>query len=618
MNVNELVEKLQRANWAYRNTDTLLMTDDEYDTQLDLLRKLSPAHPFLSVIGAKPDAGTVLLPMTMGSLDKVRYNEGGMARWKKRNAAENVIVSGKLDGISALLVCNGTSRLYLRGDGVTGVDVSRILPILNLPFKKCVIRGELVLPHAKTPAKSIGRSLVNGWVHRSLDTSLPVPRELADVQFVGYQLIEPAMSRGQQFVWLSMNGFRVPTHTSIGMSKLDDTSAFAQLQEMKEKSPWPLDGIVIGTDTIPVSLGGGEAKNPPDAIAFKAALDEQRAETRIIGIEWNVSRQGMYIPRIQIEPVEIGGATIQWLSGHNAKLIEENKLGPGARIVIIRSGDVIPSLSSVIEPCKAASMPTDSWAWDSNHVHAVASSVGTPEFATKALYHAIDTLGIEGIGPALVKNMVEAGFLTLRSVLDADSVRLGAAIGAGRVSQFLPSLRAGVEKASPPILMIASNLLPKGVGERKLRPLFAICPDPRLWTLEVFSKDGMCSGWTKESCQILLDALPAVLNWCTNIYPDWSRLVSVGQASVGQASIGQASIGQAQAQAPQRRVAFTGVRPDQALQERMAAQGWVMEDLTKQTILLVTADGSKETGKVLLAKKRGIEICSMTDFRARI
>jgi DNA ligase (NAD+) len=607
MNVNELVEKLQRANWAYRNTDTLLMTDDEYDRQLDLLRKLSPAHPFLSVIGAKPDVGSILLPMTMGSLDKVHYNEGGMARWKKRNASENVIVSGKLDGISALLVCNGNSpRLYLRGDGVTGVDVSRIIPILNIPLnKQCIIRGELVLPHAKTPEKSIGRSLVNGWVHRSLDTSLAVPRELADVQFVGYQLIEPTMARGKQFQWLSMNGFRVPTHISMPMVKLDDTSAFSHLKEMKEKSPWPLDGIVIGTDTIPVSLGGGEAKNPPDAIAFKAALDEQRAETRIIGIEWNISRQGMYIPRIQIEAVEIGGATIQWLSGHNAKLIEENKLGPGARIVIIRSGDVIPSLSSIIEPCKEASMPTDSWTWDSNHVHAVASSVQTPEFATKALYHAIDTLGVEGIGPALVKNMVEAGFLTLRSLLDADSRRLGEAIGTGRVSQFLPSLRAAVEKASPPVLMIASNLLPKGVGERKLRPLFAISPDPRVWTLELFSKDGMCSGWTMESCQILLDALPSVLNWCTNIYPDWIHVtVPLAKDQVKDQK--------------KRSVAFTGVRPDASLQERMTAQGWVMEDLTKQTILLVTADGSKETGKVLLAKKRGVEICSMTDFRARI
>ena len=616
MNVDELVAKLQKANWAYRNTDTLLMSDDEYDTQLDMLRKLAPTHPFLNLIGAKPDIGSVILPVTMGSLDKVKNGEGGLARWKKRSKADNVMIAGKLDGISALLVCDNSPRLYLRGDGVTGVDVSRILPSLKLPLgKPCVIRGELILPSDKTPPKSIGRSLVNGWVHRALDMSVALPSDLANVQFVGYQVIEPIMSRGQQMVWLTMNGFRVPPFIPLPMSKLDDASAFEQLQSMRINCRWPLDGIVIATDTVPVNLGGGEAKNPPDAIAFKAALDEQMRETSVIGVEWNVSRQGMYIPRIQIEAVEIGGATIQWLSGHNANLIYENKIGPGARISIIRSGDVIPALHSVIQPCPEGSMPAAGWSWDSNHVHAVATAGGS-ELAAKALHHAIETLGVEGIGPGLVGKAVEAGFTTLRLTLDADPAKLGAAIGAGRVGQFLPSLKKAVASASPYVLMIASNLLPKGVGERKLRPLFAICPDPRRWTLETFSKDGMCSGWTKESCKSLIEALPPVLAWCSTINPAWcSGVVAAGASATAAAP--QAPATAAQVQQMQRKVAFTGVRPDSALQERMKAAGWIMEDLTKETILLVTADGTKETGKVTLAKKRGVEICSISEFRGR-
>jgi NAD-dependent DNA ligase len=604
MNVNELVEKLQKANWAYRNTDTLLMSDDEYDKHLDTLRKLSPAHPFLSLIGAKPDIGSVILPFTMGSLDKVKNGEGGLARWKKRNQVDNVIISGKLDGISALLVCDGDSpRLYLRGDGVTGVDVSRILPSLNLPLgKRCVIRGELILPSDKTPPKSIGRSLVNGWVHRAL-SSVDLPSELSNVQFLGYQVIEPSMSRGQQIVWLSMNRFRIPPFIVLPMAKLDEAVAFEQLQSMRSTSPWPLDGIVIGTDTVPISVGGGEAKNPSDAVAFKAALDEQRAETTIVGIEWNMSRQSVYIPRIQIEPVQIGGATIQWLSGHNANFIEENKLGPGARIVIIRSGDVIPSLSSVIQACPEASMPTSPWTWDSNHVHALARNGEAipPELAAKTLYHAIDTLGVEGIGPALVTKMVEAGFLTLRSLLDANLTALGGVIGSGRVTTFLPALKQAILKATPPTLMVASNLLPKGVGERKLRPLFALKSDPSKWNIETLSN---VTGWTTDTLHTLFAALPNVIQWCNSIYPEWNKVSTTPSSSATPIKI-------------TRSVAFTGVRPDASLQERMKAAGWVMEDLTKTTVLLVTIDGSSETGKVQLAKKRGIEICSISDFRAR-
>ena len=131
--------------------------------------------------------------------------------------------------------------------------------------------------------------------------------------------------------------------------------------------------------------------------------------------------------------------------------------------------------------------------------------------------------------------------------------------------------------------------------------------------METFSKDGMCSGWTKESCKSLMDALPPVLAWCSAINPEWcSGVVAAGAV---------ASVAPLQTPAPQmqmqRKVAFTSVRPDSALQERMKAVGWVMEDLTKETILLVTADGAKETGKVTLAKKRGVEICTISEFRGR-
>ena len=612
MNINELVERLQKANWAYRNTDQLLMTDDEFDKQLEQLRVLSPSHPFLTIIGAKPDTGSVLLPVTMGSLDKVRYEEGGLARWKKRkeiSSASNIMISGKLDGISALFVCdgNGSAQLYLRGDGIMGVDISRILPTIGISLKrKCIIRGELILPLKKTPSKSIGRSLVNGWVHRSLDTTLPIPPEIADVQFVGYQVIEPIMQRSQQMIWLTMNGYRVPPFTAIPIKELDDTIAFHHLQSMRKTSEWPLDGIVISTDTVPISLGGGEAKNPPDAVAFKAALDEQRAETTVVGVQWNISRQSLYIPRIQIVPVVIGGATIHWLNGHNANFIEENKIGPGARIIIIRSGDVIPALSSVITPCETASMPVDQWVWDSNHVHAVAVEGNMSlslEVTEKALHHALTTFGVEGIGPGLVSKMVEAGFLTIPSILNADTIKLGAAIGAGRVVQFLPTLNASIRKATPCTWMIASNLLPKGVGEKKLRPLFALHPDPRQWNTELFSKG--CSGWTSDTLDNLLKTLPTVLKWCTTIYPDW---VPAPAPATAPATAPASST---------RHIAFTGVRPDALLQERMTASGWVLSDLTKKTILLVTADISPETGKIQLAKKWGIEICNISDFRSR-
>jgi len=615
MDINSLVQILQRANWAYRNTDTLLMSDAEYDAKLEILRKHSPAHPFLRMIGAKPDVGQVLLPITMGSLEKVIHHTGDLARWKKRKLIINVkdfIVSGKVDGVSFLFISNGTpssAKLYLRGDGVTGVCISKLIPHLRLPTHlSCIVRGELVLPFDKTPEGGIGRSIVNGWVHRALGTH-SLEKELGTIDCIGYQVIEPLLTRSQQFEWLTSHGFLTPPFAMLNYSSLEENKAYDILKRMRSTAAWPLDGIVIGTDTVPVSLGGGEAKDPPDAVAYKAALDEQMAETEITSIEWNISRQNLCIPTILIKPVTIGNANIQRLSGHNANFIVEHTLGPGAKILIIRSGDVIPSLKEVKYPCPTgSSMPTVPWTWDANHIHAVCTAGDSSELQVKALYHAIDTLGIQGIGETLVKKIVDSGITSLRQLLDSNPTSIGAAIGQGRGATLLSALKANIMSANTITLMIASNLLPKGVGERKLRPLFAYADDPRTWSTAMFSTKGMCPGWTMESFEFLLKALPSVIGWCSTISPNW--LLQLTTPAPVQAPVPTGT-------APQRYVAFTSCRPDTELKGLMEANGWVMDDLKKHTALLVTADGAKLTGKVVKAKEKGIEISSISEFRAR-
>ena len=101
--VMALVAKLKAANEAYRNTDTLLMSDEEYDRGLAELRRLDPNNAFLGIIGPP---GKTILPTPMASLDKILDSES-LERWKKRVAADTYIISEKLDGISCLYVNNG-------------------------------------------------------------------------------------------------------------------------------------------------------------------------------------------------------------------------------------------------------------------------------------------------------------------------------------------------------------------------------------------------------------------------------------------------------------------------------------------------------------------------------
>lgn len=602
-----LAAKIQKAIDAYYNTDTPNMTDEEYDILLEKLRTLAPKHPLLTTVGANPVTG-VQLPVTLASLDKVRMGESGLARWQKRRGimgVETCVASEKLDGLSGLYICKpGSTSLYLRGNGVKGVDVSRVLGPVSVPTTQfCMVRGEIVLPKSDTPTGSIGRSLINGWVHRSLDHSVPLPNELDKVHFVGYQVITPAgMTRSQQMTWLNANGFRTPAWKKLALTPLTESTLYDILIKSKEESVYPLDGIVVGTDTVPVAAGS-EAKNPPDAVAFKASLEEQKQATTVVFVEWNVSRLGVWIPRIQIEPVIIGGAKIEWLTGHSAKLMTEYCVGPGAKIVVRRSGDVIPTLDSVVTPCPSGpSMPpAGSWAWDDNRVHAVmvkGSAEGALSLAEKALLHAFQTLEIEGIGPGLVAGLVKAGVTSFPSMLGASDSVLKEALGPGRCVTVKAAVEKRVASASLGTLMIASNLLPRGVGERKLRPLFAKDPSPRRWSGSM----GEVDGWSKETLDGLFAVLPRVLAWCDSVKPgSTDSSVAVALPVAPQAS---------------KSVVFTGVRPDAELIAAMTRSGWGMVDsLTKSTSLLVHADDAKESGKLRKARADGIKTCSMTEFK---
>jgi NAD-dependent DNA ligase len=618
--VDALVEKLQKANWAYRNTDTLLMSDEEYDRDLEKLRALSPAHPFLSLIGAKPPSGVkeVVLPVTMGSLDKVIYGEGGLERWKKRMAktgAKSFVITEKLDGISAMFVIrNKKKHLYLRGDGVRGVDVSCIIRAIGLGSVSgdVMVRGEIVLPVAATPPGSIGRSLINGWVHRSSAAGdakrLEVAQELSAAHFVGYQVLEPAgMTRRQQSEWLSANGFRKPWTRVIAEPGLKEDTLRDMLVTRRASSEYPLDGIVIGADCVPAAIGGGEAKNPSDCIAFKASLDEQKETTTVIQVEWNASRQGCLIPRIQVEPVTIGGANIQWLSGHNAAMIYKNKIGPGARIVVRRSGDVIPTLDSVLS-ANEASMPSVKWAWDAGNTHAMVSAGEATN--TVPMLHALQTLGVENIGPGLVDKLAEAGLVRMRQLWDATPARLSEAIGAGRGPSLHKNLRECVAKAGQLTLLIASNLLPRGVGERKLRLLYAKEADARRWRQEDMAD---VAGWSAETLSELFKVLPAALAWPAEQF-------GVGAASSASSLAAAVPSSLAASAAPSKFVVFTGVR-DKVLEENIRPHGWAVEPaVTKKTTVLVVADvadaDAAESVKVKKARAAGIRIMRISDFRA--
>ena len=87
-------------------------------------------------------------------------------------------------------------------------------------------------------------------------------------------------------------------------------------------------------------------------------------ETEVEKVVWNISKWGQIKPRIKIKQVKLGGTKIDYVTGFNAKYIDDNKIGPGAIIKITRSGDVIPHIVEVVKKADQAQMPDISYEWN--------------------------------------------------------------------------------------------------------------------------------------------------------------------------------------------------------------------------------------------------------------
>ena len=123
-----------------------------------------------------------------------------------------------------------------------------------------------------------------------------------------------------------------------------------------------IDGIII----IDNHSYKRTKKNPKHAFAFKMVLSDQKAEAKVVDVIWKPSKDGFIKPKIRIEPIHIGGTEITSATAYNADFILKNKIGIGAIVEIIRSGDVIPTIQKVISPAPQAKMPPPPWHWNEN------------------------------------------------------------------------------------------------------------------------------------------------------------------------------------------------------------------------------------------------------------
>lgn len=390
MTVQEQLEQLRaeirRHEHLYYVLDRPEISDAEFDGLLRRLRELELAHPEIPVppdsptqrVGGAPREGFVKVRHSspMLSLDNA-LNEAELRDFDRRvrellaGEPYQYVAELKLDGLSmAVHYERGILRQAItRGDGAEGEDVTenartiRTVPLrtVSSPWPGFEVRGEVImtkaaferlnaereaqgLPLYANPRNSAAGSL------RVLDPSITAARQL---EFHAYFLLaggRPALpGHWESLEKLVELGFRVDAQRRLCRSVEELLEFCREWEEKRDSLPFEIDGIVAKIDSINQQQRlGWTAKAPRWAIAFK--FTPRQAETVLENIEVQVGRTGALTPVARLRPVTVSGVTVTNATLHNEDYIRELGLMIGDRVVVERSGDVIPKVVRLAAP----------------------------------------------------------------------------------------------------------------------------------------------------------------------------------------------------------------------------------------------------------------------------
>jgi DNA ligase (NAD+) len=476
----QLRADLRHHEHLYYVLDAPAISDAEYDTLMNELKRIEAAHPELLTpdsptqrVGGKPAEGfkKVRHSRPMLSLDNA-YNAEELGDWDRRvrelagALPVEYIAELKLDGLSVALRYEagdgGGVRLVsgvTRGDGQTGEDVtSNIRTIRSVPLsisaeklKKAglpqaiEVRGEVVMPEAAfqrmneererdgLPVFVNPRNSAAGTL-RTLEPSVVASRQL--VFFAYFLLVEGEYFAGGQTATLEALialGFRV-NQNRARVDSVDGMLKFIEGAEAKRGTlGYEIDGVVLKVDSHATQQRlGYTGRAPRWAIAYK--FTAKSGVTQVTAITVQVGRTGKLTPVAELTPVFIGGTTVSRATLHNADFIERLGLKLGDTVKVERGGDVIPKVVEVIEDAQHPRgklrfvFPSKCPECQSEVVRAEGEvdyrcvNADCPAKLRESLLHfgRREVMNIEGLGEAVVQQLLDRGMV--RSVADLYSL----------------------------------------------------------------------------------------------------------------------------------------------------------------------------------------------------
>jgi NAD-dependent DNA ligase len=611
LSANDFINILRELTKAYHN-QTPLLTDSEYDIIKDYFEIKYPESysSWSKEVGApvEQNKNKATLPYQMGSMDKIKPDTNEILNWTKKFKGPYVL-SCKLDGVSGLYTTEGSSpKLYTRGDGKVGQDISYLIPHLNLPKNKgLVIRGEFIIEKKVFDTKyknefANPRNMVAGIInHKTVDKN-----KISDVHFIAYEVIKPILNPNEQMEFLKND-----LKSECVLNRLEKTISNELLSQVlidnRRMYDYEIDGIIVTNNMIYERKTG----NPEHAFAFKMVLSEQLAEATVVDVIWSPSKDGYLKPRVQIMPIILGGVKIEYATGFNGAFIQNNKIGIGAIIKIVRSGDVIPHILNVTVPAQSPKMPSQSYKWNNTNVDIILENMDEDETVReKNITGFFKGIEVEGLGSGNISRIIEAGFNTIPKIINMSIEDFLKVEGFKIImaNKIYNGIKEKLTNASLISLMTSSNLFGRTLGEKKIELIMNEHPDilvSKETNTQKTQKIQKVKGIAEKSATAFVENIAIFNNFIKECGLEYKLNQPKNKKEDKDNSIHVLY---------DKTIIMTGFR-DKNLEEQIKNAGAkIGSSVSKNTYLVIVKHLEEDTSKAIDAKKLGVQIITVEDF----
>ncbi|MCY4064358.1 MAG: NAD-dependent DNA ligase LigA [Chloroflexi bacterium] len=516
--VAELSAELHHHNYLYHVRNEQVITDAEYDRLFRDLQELEAQYPE----HAQADSPTQRVGSDLsGDFAKVRhpapilslsnaFDEADLVNWEERNrrllpadAQLQYVLQPKLDGLAIVISYEDgvLRRAATRGNGEFGDDVTaNVKTIRSVPLRipvdhdrgaapeRLVVRGEILF-HKDAflelnreqeaqglPAYVTARNTASGSLKQK-DSRETAKRKLT--AYI-YAIVDGAgddlQSEWEALQFLSDMGFNVITEAALCVDLAEVARRLPDWEKRRDDLPFEIDGMVLKVDSFDQARElGVVGKDPRGAIAYKFPAEE--ATTKLVGVTIGVGRTGKVTPTAQLEPVFIGGVTVSNASLHNYEQVASLDIRQGDRVIVKRSGDVIPYVIGPVVGARAggesAILPPETCPFCETALIQPAGAVDwfcpNPKCSERVMrtlefFVSRGAMDIEGMGPQTIAALIEVGLIEDEAdifFLNAEPLLALEGFAEKKVENLLASIEAAKTRSFEQVL---TSLGIDGVG----------------------------------------------------------------------------------------------------------------------------------------------------------